>query len=160
MPRGRRPRETPPADPVRLTALRLVGRRDLTRVELASRLADRGYPPEAIDAAVAELIRMGAVDDRRTAFAHVRTASRIKGRGRLRIRRELEARGIDSRLIHEALDQVSADEDRQAITRFLARKSSARDTTPNGRRRLFQQLLRRGFPADLIAKTLKGAPDD
>ena len=47
---------------------------------------------------IAAFVADGTLDDRRAGAAHVRTASRVKGRGRLRIRRELEARGIDRTL--------------------------------------------------------------
>lgn len=160
MARARRPRDTPPSDPIRLTALRLLGRRDLTRTELSIRLADRGYQSDDIAGVLEQLERQGSVDDRRTAFAHVRTASRVKGRGRLRIGRELEARGVAKGLVREALEQISVDEDRHAIARFVARKSAGTDPSPAGRRRLFQQLLRRGFSPDLIARTLRESPDD
>jgi regulatory protein len=89
------------------------------------------------------------------AFAYVRTASRLKGRGRLRIQRELENRGISKDLAREALADIPADEDVRSIERFLARQRATTDAdTPQGRRRLFQRLLRRGFPPDVIARIL------
>jgi regulatory protein len=139
----------------------MLGRRELTRAELIERLVDRGYEKDAATSAVDALAADGSVDDRRTAFAHVRSASRIKGRGRLRIQRELEARGITKSLAREALEQISNDDDLNAVRRFLSRKrvSSSSSPSPAERRRLFQQLLRKGFPADLIAKVLR-EPDE
>jgi regulatory protein len=141
----RRPRslatapQSRPAGALRLAALRLLGRRDYTTAELTVRLLDRGYVPEEVAATLARLTSEGALDDRRVARGHVRVASQAKGRGRLRIEAELHARGIDRDIAREALADLSADDDRRAIERFLARR----------------QLLRRGFPADAISAVLK-----
>jgi regulatory protein len=143
-----------PAGALRLAALRLLGRRDYTIAELTTRLLGRGYVPEEVAATVARLTTDGSIDDRRVARVHVRVASQAKGRGRLRIEAELRARGIDSEIIREALADLSADDDRQAIERFLARRQAHAPIASIDRERLFRQLLRRGFPADAIAAVL------
>lgn len=161
VPRGRRRDAEPPApSTVRSTALRLLGRRDLTRSELIARLTDRGYLTDDIELAVTRLAEERFLDDRRTALAHARTASKVKGRGRVRIRRELEARGVSSDLIKDALDQVPPDDDLEAVRRFLARKGVTATPDPAERRRLFQQLVRRGFSIELVSKALKYRPDE
>lgn len=161
MPRRRSAQsQAPEPGTARLAALRLLGRRDYTSAEITTRLLDRGHHAAEAESAVAALISDGAIDDRRTAFAHVRTAARIKGRGTHRIRRELEARGVDAAVIADALGQLSPDDDRAAIARILARRRTATPPAPEDRRRLFQQLMRRGFSADVIAKALAFDPDD
>lgn len=134
----------------------MLSRRELSCVELTDRLIDRGFAREDVDAAVARLADRRFVDDRRAAFAHVRTASRLKGRGRLRIQRELESRGFSRELTREALAEIPPDDDMEAIRRFIERKRRTADNTPAARRKLFNQLLRRGFPAGMISKALKG----
>ena len=162
MPR-RRPLDppSPPTGTPRVAALRLLGRRDYTRTELTTRLIDRGYAQDDVEAAIDTLVADRAIDDRRTAFAHVRTAARIKGRGRLRIARELERRGIAKDLIREALAELPKEDERQAIARFIERKRLPAKPSPQERRRIFGQLVRRGFPIDAVMKALGGrAPDD
>jgi regulatory protein len=151
--------QAPEPGTARLAALRLLGRRDYSAAEIRTRLLDRGHNPAEVESAVTSLVGDGAIDDRRTAFAHVRTAARIKGRGTHRIRRELEARGISAGIIADALAQLSPDDDRAAIARILARRRTT-PSDPGERRRLFQQLMRRGFSADIIAKALAFDPDD
>lgn len=160
MPGRTRAGDRPPSGTPRLAALRLLGRRDYAAAELTTRLVDRGYPLEDVRAAVNALVADGAIDDRRTAFAHVRTAARIKSRGVHRIRRELEARGIAAPVIREALEQISTDDDLQAIRRLLARRRLPSPLPLDQRRRLFQQLLRRGFPQATIARALAFDPSD
>lgn len=163
MPRGRSRHDSPhtaPEGSPRLAALRLLGRRDYTVFELTTRLVDRGYPADQVREAVDQLAADGAVDDSRAAFAHVRTAARVKGRGRMRITRELEARGVPAAIIRDAIAQLSPDEDRAAIERLLARRRLPRPLPPDERRRLFQHLLRRGFPSAAISAALAFDPED
>jgi regulatory protein len=162
--RRRRTPAEPPADTsesaIRAAALRLLGRRDYTQAELDSRLIARGYPAAAVRDVLTRLAADGLVDDRRAAGAHVRTAGRIKGRGRQRIARELAARGVDEDLAADALAELSPDDERAALARLLARSPLPPHPTPADRRRLFQRLIRRGFSADLIARALRYRPDD
>ena len=158
---GRRPGDvTPPTTSARLAALRLLGRRDYSIAELTRKLTDRGYDTDEVDRVVRTLVEDRALDDRRVAEAHVRTASRIKGRGAIRIRRELEARGIEPALALAVTATLSADDQRAAITRLVARKTGGKPLDQGLRRRLFLQLLRRGFPADLVSKALAFRPDE
>ena len=156
--RSATPRPTPPGA-LRLAALRLLGRRDYTSAEIARRLLDRGFPPEDVATTVAALVADGSVDDARTARSHVRVALHAKGRGRLRILAELRARGIDDGTAHEALADLSPDEDQRAIERFLTRRCPG-GLLPGDRDRVFRQLLRRGFPADTISRVLKRSTPD
>jgi regulatory protein len=139
----------------RAAALRLLSRRDYTSTELRDKLASREYSVEDIDAALASLTAERLLDDRRAAAAHVRMASRIKSRGRLRIQRELEARGLDREVVRQALEELPAADESAALERWLQRRHVPAHLAAADRRRLFQQLLRRGFTADLIAKALK-----
>jgi regulatory protein len=155
MPRGRPATSPTPREDTRTTALRLLGRRELTRAELTIRLLERGFTEAEVEPVVGALVADRTVDDTRTAEAHVRRASRVKGRGRLRIRRELEARGIDRETVQAALSQISAADDVEAIRRFLDRKRLPARPSRRDRQRLFQQLVRRGFRPEAISQALE-----
>lgn len=142
------------------TALHLVSRRDYTTAELKDRLVAKGYEEHDADDTVRALVTDGTLDDRRVAAAHVRTAGRVKGRGRLRILRELQARGIDRDLARELVGEVDADDEADSIARILLRRKVPRRPRPEDRRKIFQHLLRRGFPADAISKALRKHRED
>jgi SOS response regulatory protein OraA/RecX len=74
----------------------------------------------------------------------------------VRISRELEQRGIDRDIIREALAALPIADETAAIRRFLDRKHLPARLNPAEHRRVFGQLVRRGFSADLIAKALRG----
>jgi regulatory protein len=140
---------------IRTAALRLLSRREHTTAELRQKLLDREFSAEDVDATIEGLTADRLLDDRRTASAHLRTASKIKGRGRLRIQQELQARGVDRALVREVLADLPAADETTAIAEFLGRRRVPLQLNMADRRRLFQQLLRRGFSSDVIAKALK-----
>lgn len=145
----------PPKRTAYVDALHLLGRRELTVHQLRERLRDRHHAHDDIERAIALLIENRAVDDARVAAAYVRTALEVKGRGRLRIQRELQAMGIESDVASEALASAfgSADE-RTLIARALKKKlrGQTKITTPAEYARVYQFLMRQGFsPAGVNA---------
>ena len=150
-------RENPNA---RVVALRLLRRRDYTVAEMREKLIARGGDADDINTTIDGLIAEGLLDDRRVASAHLRTAARVKGRGRLRIARELAARGIAPDIVEDTVASLSDEEEASAVERLLVRKRLPPRMSMPERRRLFQQLLRRGFRADVIAKVLRLRQED
>lgn len=140
----------------RVAALRLLTRRDYTAAELRTKLLEKEHPEPEVVTAIADLTRDGFVNDRRVAVSFVRVASALKGRGRHRIERELEHRGVDKAIIREALATLPAADETASIRRFLERKTLPARLSPAEHRRLFGQLMRRGFSADLIARAIRG----
>jgi regulatory protein len=143
--------------------LRILARRELPAAGVRARLEDRGFPPEEVEAAIARLTESGALDDRRVARAYARTAATVKGRGRLRVVRELQQMGISAAIAAEALGDVFGELDERAlITRALDRKLRGRTALagPQEQARLYQFLMRQGFsPAGVAAALgrLRGA---
>jgi regulatory protein len=147
-------------------AVRLLSRRQLSVTECRSRLAELEHSDVDIETAITHLLETGALDDARFARAYARTASDVKGRGRLRVIRELEARGVDHDTAAEAVGETYGDKDeRSLVTRALQKKLRGRPA-PKDRReyaRLYQHLMRQGFtPAAVHAalRKLRGPEDD
>ena len=140
---------------VRGAALALLGRRDYTAVELRQRLIEKEHPRDEVDAEIAALLEDRTIDDRRVATSHIRVASQIKGRGRMRIRQELAARGIDRHLADELIAELPPEDEAAAIAKFLARKRFPAKPTAQERQKIYQQLLRKGFTGEAISKALR-----
>jgi regulatory protein len=142
-----------------LDGLRLLGRRELSVAQLRARLIDREHPAEEVDAALTHLLETRALDDGRVARAFARTAVKVKGRGRLRVMRELHAMGIAKDVVAEALAEVFGDLDERAlITQALQKKLRGRPRVAGAAEnaRLYQYLMRQGFsPAAVIAALRK-----
>ncbi|NQW02518.1 MAG: regulatory protein RecX [Acidobacteria bacterium] len=138
----------------------MLTRRDYTAAELRAKLLDREHSASDITAAIADLTRDRFVDDRRVALAFLRVAADLKGRGRHRIERELEHRGVDKAIIREALATLPVTDEIASIRRFLERKHLPDRLSPAEHRRIFGQLMRRGFSADLIATAIRSRATD
>jgi regulatory protein len=142
-----------------LDGLRLLGRRELSVADLRARLLDRDHPADEVDAAIAHLLETRALDDDRVARAYARTAASVKGRGRLRVMRELHAMGIATEIVAAALADVFGELDERAlIARALQKKLRGRPriASPAEHARLYQYLMRQGFsPAATIAALRK-----
>jgi regulatory protein len=140
-----------------IDGLHLLGRRELSARQLRARLLDREHAPEDVDRAIALLIENRALDDARVAAAYVRTALKVKGRGRLRIRRELQDMGIDNEVAAAALHEAFGDVDERAlVTQALQKKLRGKkiETTADYAR-VFQFLMRQGFSPAIVTAVLR-----
>jgi len=135
------------------TLLRFVERRPFAARDLARRLVLKGHPPEAAAAAVERAGRAGLVDDERFARHYIDTRS-ARGRGPLRLRRDLSLLGIAPGLIDRALaEALGPDGSGGADVEALARKRLAQLkglARPVARRRLLAFLARRGFVGEPV----------
>src|SRR5437016_4090955 len=147
--------EDQPPPKARALALRLLARRDYTTAELRRKLNDRGCVAEDVGETLRALASSGLLDDRRAAAAHVRSGLAIKGRGRLRLKRELQHRGVAESTIRELTGTVTPEDEAAMIERILVRKRVPPRLSAAEHRRIFQQLMRRGFSPDAIATGLK-----
>jgi regulatory protein len=127
------------------------------RHELERSLQERGFSAGAVSAALARLAEERLLDD----AAAARSAVRLRGAryGRSRVRRELWARGFSKETIAEALEEEggAAREDaslRRAFERLW--KARAHLEPSLRRRRVFDALTRRGFPAEKISEIIRG----
>ena len=139
-------------------ALHLLGRRELSVKQLRERLLDRDHSREHVDRAIELLAENRAVDDARVASAYARTAIKIKGRGRLRVQRELHEMGIDKDVASQALAEAFGDTDeRSMIVKALQKKlrGNKKIATPAEYARVYQFLMRQGFSPGAVASALR-----
>ena len=139
-------------------ALRLLAGRELSAAECRSRLLDREHSEEDVGAAIERLLEEGALNDERVARAYARTAIDVKGRGRLRIARELHEKGISRDVIGAALAEVFGDVDeRSLVTRALQKKlrGKPKPTSQSELARLYQYLMRQGFSPAAVSAELR-----
>lgn len=145
----------------REAALRLVSFRDRSRHELESRLADAGYSPEAVTAAVTWMQDLGYLDDLK--FASHYAAERLRGGwGERWIAAELTRLGVDREVVKQVLaeaasEALAAGGEALGADRVveLARRRFGRafvEDPQAAARRLAAFLARRGFGWDRISE--------
>ena len=140
-------------------ALLLLGRRELSVQQLRERLRDREHPAEDVDRAIDLLLENRTLDDERVAAAYVRTALKVKGRGRLRIQRELQEMGIEKATAAAALAEAFGEVDERAlIAKALQKKLHGKPkiASPAEYARVYQFLMRQGFSPAAVSAALRG----
>ena len=149
------------AESAYLQGLKQLARRELSEAQLRQRLARRDFPGDEIDAAIARLRQDGSLDDARVAGAIARTQLTLKRRGRLRVRREIEAAGIAPALAERALDEAYAEVDADALLGAAIDRRLGTNSAANGLddervvARLFRYLVAQGFEHDRVLAALR-----
>jgi regulatory protein len=138
-----------------IDGLHMLGRRELSVKQLRARLLDREHERDDVDKAIDLLIENKALDDARVAAAFVRTALKVKGRGRLRIQCELQMMGIEKDVAAAALADAFGEVDERTLIAAALKKKlrhNQKIATPAEYARVFQFLMRQGFsPAGVTA---------
>ncbi|APE31297.1 recombinase RecX [Halomonas aestuarii] len=140
-------------------AIRLLARREYSRHELVERLVAKGHEDEAITDCIDALAEQGLQSDTRFAESFLRSRI-LRGQGPLKIRLDLERRGLDRELIRHAFDEAAqrGEGDWFALARdALARRFSGPGDTPRERARRERFLAGRGFDFDQVRHALETA---
>jgi regulatory protein len=138
---------------VRRRAMDLLARREHARRELAAKLRSRGMPADMVESVLDDLGRENLLSDAR--FAESFIAARVgRGQGPVRIRMELEQKGVGSEAIAMALDNASPDWGELAAAARSKRfgRKPPRDFHERARQARFLQY--RGFASDHISRAL------
>ena len=144
---------------VRRTAMDLLARREHGRVELSRKLRLRGATPELIEPTLDRLAEEGLLSEARYLESFVSYRARA-GYGPLRIREELNQRGLARSDIEQALRDSGINWAELLLDTW--QRKFAGELPADMRERAKQQrfLSYRGYPQDLISKLLRGALDD
>lgn len=137
------------------TALRYLERRPFAARDLARRLVLKGHPPAAAEAARMRAERMGLLDDARFTLHYVQTRA-ARGRGPLRLRRDLAVLGVERSVVDQVLAEAfgpDGSEAPQADAVARRRLTQLRGLPrPVQRRRLLAFLARRGFAGQTVTR--------
>ena len=142
---------------LRERALRLLARREHSRVELGRKLAAHAGPEDDLEALLEDLQRRRLVSDER--YAESRTHALSRKFGAARIAHELRAKGLDKGLAESAAVGARATEVERARAVWL-RKFRTAPATREERARQMRFLQSRGFSFDAIRAVVRGAGED
>jgi regulatory protein len=140
------------------TALRALERRGFARADLTRRLLRKGHTRSAVEAALEQLAAIGMLDD--GAFAEHYVATRAaRGRGPVRLTRDLLAMGVERRVIDRALatHRAEAGESPEVPLVLASKRAAQLGNIPRAakRRRLLAYLARRGFSGSEVGAIVK-----
>ena len=143
-------------------ALAMLASRSRAARELRLAMLRKREPEALVDAAIAKLLRIGALDDARFARQFVRSRMSRAGFSTRRLQSELARRGVERSAADAAIAEVREDEaidPAETLERLAARKlrMMSKLDGPTRDRRLYAFLARRGYDSSeirLVMQTL------
>ena len=138
-------------------ALRLLGQREHSRFELERKLRQHEAAPGELVRALDDLQTKGFINEQRVLESVVfRRAPRL---GAMRVRQELQAKGLAPEAISQAMADLQISETERARA-VWQRKFGEIAEDPKTRAKHMRFLASRGFGADAIRQVIKHAFDD
>ncbi len=136
------------------SALRYIGYRQRTEVEVIKKLEQLGFPSEIIDTVMIELREKRYVDDQEFASQWIEMRGETNPRSKSFFQFELRKKGISGEVVEAAIKNAP-DEQEMSIRlgkKYLKRFSSLNDI--EFRKKLTGILSRRAFPYSVVKDTL------
>jgi regulatory protein len=130
--------------------LRHLGKRDRTEAEVRRHLVAKQVGDADADAAIAEVARMGYLDDARYARTFAEDRRNLDGWGAQRVERRLLELGVDAEHIAAALGEHEPGDELEPALELLRRRF--RDSFPatdRERERALGMLVRKGYALEL-----------
>jgi len=154
--------DTSPENVARQIALRLLESQPRTRAELERAMSRRGVPADAATAVLDRFTEVGLIDDEAFAAAWVTSRHSGRGLGRRALSQELRKRGVDDETVRQAVETVSADDERDAAVALVERRRRTMTGLPRDTqiRRLVGMLARKGFSQSLAMTVVLEALED
>lgn len=146
--------------------MRLLGTRARSRDEMRKRLTRRGFEDYEVEVVMDRLVAADLLDDSQFARDWVQSRHRNSGKGRIALRHELAAKGIDKTLAEEVLADVDPDAeravaeglvDKKLTVTLLERAHTDRTERDKVFRRLVGMLVRRGYPQSMSIDIVNSA---
>jgi regulatory protein len=138
-------------------ALRLLGQREHSRAELERKLRQHEAETGELARALDDLQAKGFINEQRVLESVVfRRAPRL---GALRVRLELQAKGLAPEAIAQAVAELQGSEVERA-REVWRKKFQAPAADAQGRAKQMRFLAARGFGSETIHRVVKGGEDD
>jgi regulatory protein len=156
------PRPTPDKPASKVTAVKaravsLLAQREYSRLALQDKLSSEDASPEEIALALAQLEAQGLISDTRVVETLVnRRAGKLGG---MRLRQELQAKGVSPELVAETMAGLKDSELARALAIWQKKFGHvAIDAATRNRQARF--LATRGFSGDVVRQVVAGVGED
>jgi regulatory protein len=136
-------------------ALRAVNARERTEHELRALLERRRLEAPVIEAAIAEMVNLGFVDDTGYAQRFADDRRLLDQWGSERIARDLARRGVDRDAIEGALSSVERGDEMHAAVELLDRRYKSPFEGDRDRDKAWRMLVRRGYEAEIAYEAVR-----
>lgn len=133
---------------IRGRALRFLHYRKRSVQELTDRLLRIGFDRSLVEGVVKELVADNTLDDRDFAESFIADHTKLKPKGNIFLRRELDKMGVSKELVDRL---VRSRDERHVIEDFMDKKLARfKLSDPKDRRAVLRRLLARGFTPGVV----------
>jgi regulatory protein len=140
-------------------AYRFLALRARSERELRDKLLEKGFAESVINKVITKLADLKYLDDNSFAGQWARNLAVNKLYGNRRIKLSLREKGIPQAAIDQAIEEARMElSERVAVEKLIQKKTGRRksvDMDIREKHRLYQWLVGKGFPVDLIYERLK-----
>jgi len=144
--------------------VKLLAAKPRSVAELRERLLRRKGTTEAVvETVISRLREYGYLDDERFAFSYASFKVKQRPLGRRRLERDLKLKKVATEVANEALELVYAEtSEEQLIDKAIEKRLRLRGRPKNRveAKSLFDHLLRRGFPFELVSDKVRALATD
>ncbi|NIM04721.1 MAG: recombination regulator RecX [Armatimonadetes bacterium] len=156
-------KETEAFGRAKTACLRLLSIRARSRAELQERLKKKGFSAGTIRSVLAELRRMGLVNDKEFARVWVESRLRSKPAGAAALRWGLQRHGVSEKIAAAAVKDAIGEEDelslalelgRDRLRRIRVEKQSSKSYSKREFERVGRFLAGRGFPYAIVRQVI------
>jgi regulatory protein len=142
-------------------AVKLLAAKPRSIAEIRERLMEgRGATKRDVEEVISRLRDYGYLDDERYAFGYASLRVKQKPIGRRRLERDLMMKKVDQSIADEALDLVFEEtSEEELIDRAIEKRLRlrGRPKTREDAKKLFDHLMRQGFPFELVNVKVRAA---
>lgn len=142
------------AEPVRSSALRLLTRREHSKLELQQKLEARDYPAELIKTVIDDLANEDWQSNERFAEAYTRARIR-KGYGPIRIQQELQQRGVEQTSLDAVAFELCGGWEALIQSVYTKKYGDERSGSLQQQNKYWRFLQQRGFTSEQIQALFK-----
>ena len=140
-------------------AVKLLALRPHSVRELATKLATKGFDADDIASAVEWLSQRGYLNDGEFGIKYAKSRVERARVGSARLKMDLQAKGLDGEIADNALEHVYGGDGAELAVALDAAKRKARSLTPGigdeaAKKKIFDHLVRKGFPAELARQVV------
>lgn len=148
-------------DKARRYALRALAQRGMSRKAMDDKLTGRGYAPEVRSRVIADMVRIGLLDEEGYARTVALTTLRARPAGKRLLEQSLRRRGVAPEVVRSVVEEVTVErdplEDALELAMKRARVMPARLDAAARSRRIYALLARRGFDPDVCREATRRA---
>ena len=149
--------QTPLQPSPKARAVSLLAQREYSRQALVEKLTAEGQRPEELALALDQLQARGLVDDTRVAETLVnRRAGKLGG---MRMRQELQAKGLSPEVVAETMAGLKESELARAQAIWMKKFGQVANDAAN-RNRQARFLATRGFSSDVVRQVVSGLGEE